>query len=156
MSGHDLYLVLRERLEAVADTIHIDKPILDEAQSARGFSHERMARELDISEKTWRRWKAAEAIPAEHIDEVARVLNLDIERPPARRVVLSDDANGLPEGWVAAVASLDGRLRGIAATVAQLAKGQEEILRRLAALQVASRDEPVQPRVRPTRKRAAK
>jgi DNA-binding NarL/FixJ family response regulator len=155
MSGHDLYLVLRERLEAVADTIHIDAEILDEAQNARGFSHERMARELYISEKTWRRWKAKAAIPADRLDDVARVLNLDIERPPARRVVLAEEASRLVEAesaTAAALVVLDGRLEDIAATVAVLAKGQAEML---AALQGAAREERGLPRVRPRRRTAA-
>lgn len=91
MSGHDLYLVLRERLEAVADTINIDSHILAESQQARGFSNERIARELYISEKTWRRWKTAGGIPAARLADVEKVLNLDIERPVRQRVVLADD-----------------------------------------------------------------
>jgi hypothetical protein len=56
MSGHDLYLVLRERVETVAEGFSIGKDVLDAAQQARGYSNERMGRELDISERTWRRW----------------------------------------------------------------------------------------------------
>jgi hypothetical protein len=152
MSGHDLYLVLRERLEAVADTIHIDREILDEAQNARGFSNERIARELYISEKTWRRWKAAAAIPAEHLDAVAAVLNLDIERPPVRRVVLTDE---LPAESGPLLASLDSRLEGIAAVVAQLAEGQAEILDLLSELRADSEAEAAPSRVRPRRKAAS-
>lgn len=123
MSGHDLYLVLRERLEAVADTIHIDSEILNEAQNARGFSHERMARELYISEKTWRRWKAKAAIPADRLDDVATVLNLDIERPPAHRVILADEATRLlgEEADVAAdIHEIGLRLAALEAKVAEL------------------------------------
>jgi hypothetical protein len=140
MSGHDLYLVLRERLEAVADTIHIDREILDEAQNARGFSHERMARDLYISEKTWRRWKAKAAIPADRLDDVAEVLNLDIERPPARRVVLADEASRLGEaaGVAAALREIELRLAELEAKVAELPtatdlKGGLESLRRSIA-----------------------
>jgi hypothetical protein len=114
-----------------------------------------MARELYISEKTWRRWKAKAAIPADRLDDVARVLNLDIERPPARRVVLAEEASRLVEAesaTAAALVVLDGRLEDIAATVAVLAKGQAEML---AALQGAAREERGQPRVRPRRRTAA-
>lgn len=140
MSGHDLYLVLRERLEAVADTIHIDSEILNEAQNARGFSHERMARELYISEKTWRRWKGKAAIPADRLDDVATVLNLDIERPPARHVVLGDEATRLSaaEDVAALLHGLDRRLEALEAKVAELPtaadlKGGLESLRRSIA-----------------------
>jgi transcriptional regulator with XRE-family HTH domain len=123
MSGHDLYLVLRERLESVADTIHIDRAILDEAQNARGFSNERIARELYISEKTWRRWKNNEAIPADRVDDVAAVLNLDIERPPAQRVVLT----GADEAGAVAVALEDiaRRLEALEATVGELPTAED-------------------------------
>ncbi len=122
MSGHDLYLVLRERLEAVADTIHIDAEILHEAQNARGFSNERIARELYISEKTWRRWKAKSAIPADRVDDVAKVLNLDIERPPARRVVLATE---LAEGEASA------RLEALEAASKRIEELVRELVRRL-------------------------
>jgi len=90
MSGQDLYLVLRERLSIVAEGFNIGTDVLDTAQAARGFSHERMARELGISEKTWRRWKAKGSVPPDHLEDVARVLRLDIEQP-RQRVLLNGD-----------------------------------------------------------------
>jgi hypothetical protein len=90
MSGHDLYLVLRERVETVAEGFTIGKDVLDAAQQARGFSHERMGRELEISEKTWRRWKAAGVVPYEKLDDVAKVLRLELERPQPQRIVVQE------------------------------------------------------------------
>lgn len=150
MSGHDLYLVLRERLEAVADTIHIDAEILHDAQNARGFSNERIARELFISEKTWRRWKAKAAIPADRVDDVAEVLNLDIERPPARRVILAAEAQGVADQ----LAAVQHRLEQLGEAVDRLARGETEILAAIenARSQVLASLDP--PPARPKRRRA--
>jgi len=109
MSGHDLYLVLRERVETVAKGFHIDKDVLDAAQAARGYSHERMGRELDISEKTWRRWKADEIIPYDQLDAVAEVLRLEVERPH-QKVELRDVSEEAQPGLEDLVARLIGLL----------------------------------------------
>jgi transcriptional regulator with XRE-family HTH domain len=77
----ELELILRHRLAVVRKGVVIGTERLQEAQDARGLSNERLARELHIAEKTWRRWKAAGEVPAYYLEEVAAVLGLEIEQP---------------------------------------------------------------------------
>lgn len=122
MSGHDLYLVLRERVETVAEGFTIGKDVLDAAQQARGFSHERMGRELGISEKTWRRWKAVGVVPYEKLDDVAKVLRLEIERPTQKVVI----GSARDEDQMAALRAELAEVRGEMAELARLLREQAQ------------------------------
>lgn len=77
----DLYLVLRERIHAVAEGIEIPTEVLQQAQDAKGLSNERLARLLPISERQWRRWKKDGRVPVYWLDRISEVLDLEIERP---------------------------------------------------------------------------
>jgi len=77
----ELELVLRRRLESVRKGVHVGTDVLAQAQDGTGLSNERIARELHIATKTWERWKKAGEVPIYHIDDVAEVLRLEIERP---------------------------------------------------------------------------
>jgi len=120
MSGHDLYLVLRERLETVASDTFIGAEVLAQAQKDTGYSHERMGRELHISEKTWRRWLAKGRIPNESLEDVARVLRLEIVRP-VTRVEVADEPTESDQ-----IVALRGELAAVDEKV-------DEILRKVSA-----------------------
>lgn len=74
----DLYLELRSRIPVVAAKTHVGSARLQESQDAKGLSNERIARLVPVSEKTWRRWKAAGEIPTAALPAVAKVLGLEI------------------------------------------------------------------------------
>lgn len=82
----DIYEVLRRRVQTVAANAQIGTERLQAAQDAAGYSNERLARALNISEKTWRRWKSAGTVPVYHLDAVAAALDLEIERPEGSTV----------------------------------------------------------------------
>lgn len=85
----DLYLVLRNRLDAVPEWVFIEPEILRAARERRGFSYETMAREIHVSSKTWERYEKAGRVPRPILGTVAEVLNLEIEEPARQRVVAS-------------------------------------------------------------------
>jgi hypothetical protein len=86
----ELELVLRHRLEQVRKGVIVGTEPLQAAQDATGLSNERLARELHVSSKTWERWKKAGEVPSYYIDEIARVLRLEIERPTQRPLASPD------------------------------------------------------------------
>lgn len=83
----DLYLVLRNRLDAVPEWVYIEPEILRAARERRGFSYETMAREVHVSSKTWERYEKAGRVPRPLLATVAEVLELEIEEPARQRVV---------------------------------------------------------------------
>lgn len=86
----ELYLVLRSRLEAVAEWVTIGDE-LTLAQKARGFSDERVAREFPVSTRTWIRWRTRGQVPIHMLDRAAEILHLEIERPARRSVALPEE-----------------------------------------------------------------
>lgn len=76
----DFYEVLRRRVETVAAKAQLGAERLQAAQDAKGFSNERLAHRLNISEKTWRRWKKSGEVPVYHLDLVVKTLGLEVER----------------------------------------------------------------------------
>lgn len=75
----DLYLELRSRIPIVAQQTHLGKARIQGAQDAVGLSNEAIARVVHISEKTWRRWKEAGAIPTASLPAVATALRLELK-----------------------------------------------------------------------------
>lgn len=82
----ELYLVLRRRLEAVAEWVHIGTEEMQAAQDRLGLSNERLAPELFIVSKTWERWKARGAVPRSQLAHVAHVLGLEVESSAPVRI----------------------------------------------------------------------
>lgn len=101
----DLYLVLRSRLEAVADWLTLGEELVT-AQRALGLSDERVAREVSVATRTWIRWRQRGQVPIYMVDRVAEVLQLEIERPTKRKVKL--DAEETQE-VLDAIRALDSR-----------------------------------------------
>ena len=95
----------------MASRTPVDRELLDEAQGRVGLSNERLAALIPVSEKTWRRWKAAGAIPTYALGRIAEVLQLELTE------VQPEDGP----------ASLSLQRLG-AAGVAQLLEGQKEAL----------------------------
>lgn len=109
----DLYLELRARIPVVAEKTHLGTARIDDAQTASGLSNEAIARQIPVSEKTWRRWKKAGAIPTAALPAVAKALRLDLralnpEGPP------TED----PPDWAEVVERLDRIERAIALLLA--------------------------------------
>lgn len=81
----DMYLVLRSRLESVADSrrqwIDVGTDVMKEARTARGLSYETVARLTHVSSKTYERYEKRGRLPADEIDVFAEALGLSIERP---------------------------------------------------------------------------
>jgi hypothetical protein len=78
----DIYLVLRHRLDTVAtEWVPIESEVLLAAMKQRGLSYEGFARQIPVSAKTAERWVKRGRVPTWHIDRVAELLGLEIERP---------------------------------------------------------------------------
>ena len=85
----DMYLELKSRIPVVAARTHVGSARLQEAQDAAGLSNERLAREIPVSEKTWRRWKDSGEIPTYALPAVARVLGLELRGAPQHPIDMS-------------------------------------------------------------------
>lgn len=81
----DIYLVLRSRLESVAESrrewVDVGAGVMREARKAKGLSYETVGRLANVSSKTYERYEKAGRLPADEIDVFAAVLGLTIERP---------------------------------------------------------------------------
>lgn len=88
----DLYLVLRNRLEAVPEWVFIDTAILRTARERKGLSYETMSREIPVASKTWERYEKAGRIPRPNLARVAEILDLEIEEPARQRVTVGSPA----------------------------------------------------------------
>lgn len=86
----DLYMVLRSRLESVAEWVTLGTDVMLQAMREQGLSHERAARMIPVTEKTWRRWVAKGQVQRRDLPKVVEILNLEIEQPARRRVVLRE------------------------------------------------------------------
>jgi hypothetical protein len=82
----ELYLVLRRRLEAVAEWVQLGTDEMQAAQDRLGLSNERLAAELYVVSKTWERWKQRGMVPRHQLANVAEVLGLEVETPAPVRV----------------------------------------------------------------------
>lgn len=132
----DLYLDLHSRIPVVAAKTRIGTAHLQAAQDAVGLSNEGIAREIPVSEKTWRRWKDEGTVPTYALPKIAKVLRLELVEAPREKVEWAP----LPE---------NGNLEALAAGVRDLLDGQREILQRLEALQASGAAPPRRQQVRP-------
>lgn len=128
----DLYLELKTRIPVVAARTAVGRDRLQAAQDAVGLSNERLARQIPVSEKTWRRWKEAGEVPTYALPQVARVLRLELVEPqePVRLEAYranEEETSLLGEAAAGVSDLLDGQ--GEALVV------QRQILERLAGLE---------------------
>lgn len=65
-------------IPVVAQQTQIGSARLQAAQDDVGLSNEAIARTVHVSEKTWRRWKLAGAIPTASLPAVAKALRLEL------------------------------------------------------------------------------
>lgn len=86
----DIYLELKSRIPVVAARTHIGTERIQQLQAAKGLSNERIARQIPVSEKTWRRWKEQGEIPTAALPAVAPVLGLELHDGEAERVDMSN------------------------------------------------------------------
>lgn len=143
----DLYLVLRERLQAVAeeDWIPLSGSVLIEARRQRGLSREALGARIHVASKTIERWEKNNKVKRASLPALARELGLQIEEPKFEPIILPPTGSPLDEQAGAV-------LRELAAIRAALAAGQAQD-RRLARLekkvdQLLSRQEPQRRRSR--------
>lgn len=115
----DLYLILRTRLEAMAEWVELGAAVMREARLARGLSAEAASRLLNVSTKTYDRNEKAGRWRAHDIGHLAEVLGLEIEAQPVRKVTLAEP---LPD-QAAAAARLADLLVRLEAVVARLEEG---------------------------------
>lgn len=73
-----MYLELRSRIPIVAAKTQVGSARIEEAQKRVGLSNEAIARQIPVSEKTWRRWKQSGDIPTASLPSVATVLRLEL------------------------------------------------------------------------------
>lgn len=121
----DLVVVLRERIRAVRRGVPLGTDRIRNAQEAIGLSNEKIARELYISEKTWRRWRDIGEIPREHLPAVAKVLRLEIEDPTAPSGELLIEAR---------LGTIEGQIAGIERRQVELVDTLDDVLRTLNRL----------------------
>src|SRR5215831_14410989 len=89
----DLYLVLRHRLDVVVDWVDIGTETLLNARKAKGYSYETMGRLLHVASKTWERWEKEGRIRRDMVEQIADVLELEIERPARQRISVVDEVH---------------------------------------------------------------
>src|SRR3990167_8099914 len=118
----DLYLVLRSRLEAVADWIVLGTETLHQARTQAGLSYEAIARQIPVSSKTWERWEKRGAVPRPYVVKVAELLGLQIEEADRVRLSLPPDLTRDDE--IAAIREELAEVRGM---VAELLRLEREI-----------------------------
>lgn len=102
----------------------VRRELLDGAQKELRLSNESVARQIPVSEKTWRRWKNAGEIPNYALPLVAEILQLELE---------SQRQEDLRVQPVQAEAIL--LLQSVARTDTELLEGQREMLARIADLE---------------------
>jgi transcriptional regulator with XRE-family HTH domain len=115
----DLYLVLRNRLEAVAEWVGIEPQVLRAARERRGLSYETMAREVHVSAKTWERYEKAGRVPRHALRVIAGVLELEIEEPAMAPVIIAG-SDGERSEILERLAAMEGRLTSIDAKLSLL------------------------------------
>lgn len=119
-----MYLDLRARIPVVASWVEIGSERLQAEQDRIGLSNEKIARELHLSEKTWRRYKQDGHVPRAMVPAFAQLFGWDIgELAPPRTAV-----------QIAADEDVRSGLSAIRAEVAALREALElmaETLRRL-------------------------
>lgn len=87
----DLYLTLHRRLDEVARWTHLDTQTLIDARDAKGLGREAVARQLGTSAKTFERYEKEGRVPTYLVERLAGLLDLNIERVPARTITVEDD-----------------------------------------------------------------
>lgn len=128
-----MYLVLKSRLESVANWQYIGSEVLKSARKQRGLSYEAVGRLANVSSKTYERYERDGRVPEHMVDKFAGILGLEIERavPTPLTVTVGDDEQ-LPADDVATLLRelrslrgvVESRLRAVEADLAQL-RGQE-------------------------------
>ncbi len=64
---------------------------MQRAQDRTGLSDERLARQIPVSERTWRRWKTRGAIPTAFLPRAAQILGLEIVRSVPVQVAVEQE-----------------------------------------------------------------
>jgi len=120
----DLYLVLRNRLDAVAEWVAIEPAVLRAARERRGLSYETMAREIHVSAKTWERYEKAGRVPRHALRAIAEVLELEIDEPALARIVIAGSDEERSE-ILDHLAMIDERLNAIDAKLGLLVPAEQ-------------------------------
>jgi len=120
----DMTLVLYERLEAVRHGVRIGTDRLREARKAAGLSGEAVARHLQISERTYRRWEKAGEVPREYVPTLAALLNM----------VIDLDGGAAIRTPAAADSQIEDRLAGLERRQEEALSATQAVLRSLDAL----------------------
>ena len=96
---------LRSRLSVVAagDWVTIGSDVLRDAQTRLRLSNYKLASMIPVSERTWTRWREAGRVPVEHVDNVAEVLHLELERIPPKRIRVGFEQGSAVERFADAV-----------------------------------------------------
>jgi transcriptional regulator with XRE-family HTH domain len=102
----DLYLVLRSRLDTVTNWVTLGTDVMKRARKAKGLSYEGVARQTNVSSKTYERYEKAGRVPEHMVEPFADVLGLEIERPGRERVVIGETESDM----LALLRSVDHRL----------------------------------------------
>lgn len=137
----DLYLVLRSRLESVTSWVTLGTDVMFRARKAKGLSYEAVARQANVSSKTYERYEKRGRVPEHEVEMFADILGLEIERPARERVTLEP-----PLVEADALVSIAVRLESLEAQLAE-----SVALTRRALELLDARSVPAAP---PVRKRA--
>jgi len=118
----DLYLELTARIPVVADKTYLGKARMEDAQKRTGLSNERIAQQIPMSEKTWRRWKEDGTVPTAALPAVAKALRLELrEMNPA-----AAEQDVAPHEWAQMMERLDRIERAIHLLVARAGSDAQE------------------------------
>jgi len=127
MSDADLYLVLRSKLDMVADWVELGTPALKAARERLGLSYEGVARQIPVSSKTYERYEKRGRVPRTLLAKFAEVLQLEVEQPARERIGVSPQPS-------------DDHLRQLVQE--ELAEMREQVERILALLEQNHKEPP--------------
>ena len=129
-----LYLQLVRRIEEVAKWVPLGTDTMRSARESKGWSYETTAREIPVSSKTYERWEKRGEVPNHALEQVARVLDLSIEREERSAPITVLDGGREPDADGQRLDALVARQEEIAGLVLELSRQQEANARLLAEL----------------------
>lgn len=117
----DLYLVLRRRLEDVADWVELGSDVMRAARHRLGYSYETVGRLLHVSSKTYERYEKRGRVPVALIEQAGRVLDLEIQAPLRDRLTAEPVYQGEAHVLVRILEMIEALQADVAGTRQELA-----------------------------------
>lgn len=100
----NLVLILRHRLDDVANWVMVDTAVLRSARQRVGLSYEAVARQIPVSSKTYERYEKQGRVPRELMARLMAILEIEVETPSVPPLKISSEP---PNHWAEVLARLE-------------------------------------------------